>query len=115
MLITRGQVDVADLITFLLYINTFTEPVKKLINFTEQFQNGYTGYERFMEMMAIDPDIADKPGAVQLKHVKGDISFDNVSFHYEENTETVPEIVHHSAGKQAYVLLHNPNLVPQAF
>ncbi len=89
VLITRGQVDVADLITFLLYINTFTESVKKLINFTEQFQNGYTGYERFMEMMAIDPDIADKPGAVQLKHVKGDISFDNVSFHYEENTETV--------------------------
>lgn len=89
VLITRGQVDVADLITFLLYINTFTEPVKKLINFTEQFQNGYTGYERFMEMMAIDPDIADKPGAVQLKHVKGDISFDDVSFHYEENTETV--------------------------
>ncbi len=88
-LITGGQVDVADLITFLLYINTFTEPVKKLINFTEQFQNGYTGYERFMEMMAIAPDIADRPGAVELKNVKGDISFDNVSFHYEENTETV--------------------------
>lgn len=89
VLITHGQVDVADLITFLLYINTFTEPVKKLINFTEQFQNGYTGYERFMEMMAIEPDIADRPGAVELKNVKGDISFDNVSFHYEENTETV--------------------------
>lgn len=89
VLITDGQVDVADLITFLLYINTFTEPVKKLINFTEQFQNGYTGYERFMEMMAIAPDIADRPGAVELNHVRGDISFDNVSFHYEENTETV--------------------------
>lgn len=89
VLITHGQVNVTDLITFLLYINTFTEPVKKLINFTEQFQNGYTGYERFMEMMAIAPDISDKPGAVELKDVKGDISFDNVSFHYEENTETV--------------------------
>lgn len=88
-LITHGQVNVTDLITFLLYINTFTEPVKKLINFTEQFQNGYTGYERFMEMMAIAPDISDRPGAVELKDVKGDISFDNVSFHYEENTETV--------------------------
>ncbi len=88
-LITDGQVAVADLVTFLLYINTFTEPVKKLINFTEQFQNGYTGYERFMEMMAIEPDIADCPDAVELKGVKGDISFDNVSFHYEENTETV--------------------------
>ena len=88
-LITDGQVAVADLVTFLLYINTFTEPVKKLINFTEQFQNGYTGYERFMEMMAIEPDIADYLDAVELKGVKGDISFDNVSFHYEENTETV--------------------------
>ncbi len=88
-LITDGQVAVADLVTFLLYINTFTEPVKKLINFTEQFQNGYTGYERFMEMMAIEPDIADCLDAVELKGVKGGISFDNVSFHYEENTETV--------------------------
>lgn len=88
-LITYEQVNVTDLITFLLYINTFTEPVKKLINFTEQFQNGYTGYERFMEMMAIAPDISDRPGAVELKGVKGDISFDNVSFYYEENTETV--------------------------
>ena len=90
--ITNGQVDVADLVTFLLYINTFTEPVKKLINFTEQFQNGYTGYERFMEMMAIQPDIEDSPNATELRNVRGDISFEDVSFHYEENTETV---LHH--------------------
>lgn len=89
VLITHGQVSVTDLITFLLYINTFTEPVKKLINFTEQFQNGYTGYERFMEIMAIHPDITDSPNAVELTHVQGDISFEDVSFHYEENTETV--------------------------
>ena len=91
-MITHGQADVADLVTFLLYINTFTEPVKKLINFTEQFQNGYTCYERFMEMMAIQPDIEDRPGAAELDAVKGDISFEDVSFHYEENTETV---LHH--------------------
>ncbi len=88
-MITDGRVDVADLVTFLLYINTFTEPVKKLINFTEQFQNGYTGYERFREMMAVLPDIEDSPDAVEIAEVKGDISFENVSFHYEENTETV--------------------------
>lgn len=88
-MITDGRVDVADLVTFLLYINTFTEPVKKLINFTEQFQNGYTGYERFREMMAVLPDIEDLPDAVEIAEVKGDISFENVSFHYEENTETV--------------------------
>lgn len=92
MMITDGQADVADLVTFLLYINTFTDPVKKLITFTEQFQNGYTGYERFMEMMEIHPDIENRPGAVELTSVKGDISFDDVSFHYEDNTETV---LHH--------------------
>ena len=92
VLITQGQVSVADLVTFLLYINTFTEPVKKLINFTEQFRNGYTGYERFMEMMAIQPDIEDYQGATELKSVKGDISFEDVSFHYEDHTETV---LHH--------------------
>ncbi|MEH2941838.1 ABC transporter ATP-binding protein [Lachnospiraceae bacterium KK002] len=105
VLITNGQVSVTDLITFLLYINTFTEPVKKLINFTEQFQNGYTGYERFMEMMAIAPDIADRPGAVELKHVKGDISFDNVSFHYEENTETVLNHINLEVEAGAYMAL----------
>lgn len=105
VLITNGQVNVTDLITFLLYINTFTEPVKKLINFTEQFQNGYTGYERFMEMMAIAPDIADRPGAVELKHVKGDISFDNVSFHYEENTETVLNHINLEVEAGAYMAL----------
>lgn len=91
-MIAHGQADVADLVTFLLYINTFTEPVKKLINFTEQFQNGYTGYERFREMMEICPDIEDMAGAAELESVKGDISFEDVSFHYEENTETV---LHH--------------------
>ena len=92
MMITDGQVDIADLVTFLLYINTFTDPVKKLITFTEQFQNGYTGYERFVEMMEIQPDIENRPGAVELTAVKGDITFDDVSFHYEDHTETV---LHH--------------------
>ncbi len=89
MLITRGTVDVTDLVTFLLYINTFTDPVKKLINFTEQFQNGYSGYERFMEIMEIAPEIEDKENAVELGEVKGDISFEDVSFQYDESTEKV--------------------------
>lgn len=92
MMITDGQAEIADLVTFLLYINTFTDPVKKLITFTEQFQNGYTGYERFMEMMEIQPDIENRPGAEELTAVKGNISFDDVSFHYEDHTETV---LHH--------------------
>ncbi len=88
-LITGGRMAVTDLVTFLLYINNFTEPVKKLINFTEQFQNGYTGYERFLEIMDIDPDITDAPDAVSISNVKGDVVFDNVSFRYQENQGTV--------------------------
>lgn len=89
VLITKDQVNVTDLITFLLYINTFTDPVKKLITLTEQFQNGYSGYERFMEMMAVQPDIVDVPGARELEQVKGDIAFRDVSFQYEENSQQV--------------------------
>ncbi len=89
VMITRQSIKVTDLITFLLYINNFTEPVKKLINFTEQFQNGYTGYERFLEIMSVEPDIKDDQNAVVLKDVKGEIRFENVSFRYEEGLESV--------------------------
>lgn len=88
-LITGNYMEVTDLVTFLLYINNFTEPVKKLVNFTEQFQNGYSGYERFLEIMDVQPDITDAPDAVSVKTVRGEISFDNVSFKYEENQEKV--------------------------
>lgn len=87
--ITRSIISITDLITFLLYINNFTEPIKKLINFTEQFQNGISGYTRFLEMLNIRPDIMDRPDAIELKYAKGDIIFENVSFHYEDHTEMV--------------------------
>ena len=81
-LMLNGSIVVTDLITFLLYINNFTEPVRKLVNFTEQFQNGYSGFERFLEILSIAPDIADEPDAVSLKEVKGAIEFKKVSFYY---------------------------------
>ena len=89
VMMTNGRLELTDLITFLLYINNFTEPVKKLIDFTEQFQNGYTGYERFLEIMNVDPDIKDAPDAVKLSNVKGDITFEDVSFRYEEGLDKV--------------------------
>ncbi len=88
-LMTGGKMKVADLVTFLLYINNFTDPIKKLINFTEQFQNGYSGYERFLEIMDVEPDITDAKDAQHITSVKGDICFDNVSFKYEEKQDTV--------------------------
>lgn len=88
-LITTQRMAVADLVTFLLYINNFTEPVKKLINFTEQFQNGYTGYERFLEIMDVEPDITDAEDAVSVDTVKGEIAFEDVSFKYEAKQDSV--------------------------
>ena len=67
VLIANGRLDIPDLVTFLLYISVFTEPITTLVNFTEQFQNGYTGFERFRELMDIEPDIEDSPNAVPLE------------------------------------------------
>ncbi len=88
-LITGGAMVIADLVTFLLYINNFTEPLKKLINDTEMFQNGYSGYVRFLEMLDIEPDIKDAPDAVGIDRAEGNIRFENVSFSYEEGHDKV--------------------------
>jgi ATP-binding cassette subfamily B protein len=104
ILIAKGSVDISDLVTFLLYISVFTDPVRTLIDFTEQFQNGYTGFERFQEIMA-EPDIADKPDAKELVNVKGNISFEDVSFKYEENTECVLNHINLNVPSGAYMAL----------
>ena len=75
--------------TFLLYVNLLVDPVKKLINFTEQFQNGMSGFSRFYEILEIEPDIVDKPDAISLNEVKGEIEFKNVAFKYNDAKEDV--------------------------
>lgn len=105
MLIAKGQMNVTDLLTFLLYISVFTDPIRTIIDFTEQFQNGYSGFERFREIMDIEPDIADSPNAVELKQVKGDISFENVTFKYNENTDTVLNKVNLNVPAGSYMAL----------
>ncbi|MDE7307541.1 MAG: ABC transporter ATP-binding protein/permease [Lachnospiraceae bacterium] len=103
--ITEQIVTVSDLVTFLLYIGIFTEPIRTLINFTEQFQNGYTGFERFLEIMHIEPDIKDKENAVELNNVKGDISFENVSFGYTDSLEQVLHNVNLHVSAGSYIAL----------
>lgn len=100
-----GSVALTDLITFLLYINNFTDPVKKLVSFTEQFQNGYSGFERFLEILSIAPDIADKPDAVEIENVQGDIEFRDVSFHYEDTKEQVLNHINLKVPAGEYVAL----------
>ena len=103
--LTRGEMPVEDLVTALLYINNLTDPVKKLITFTEQFQNGYSGYSRFLEIMAVAPDIKDRIDARELTEVKGEIDFENVSFAYEGNKEKVLSHVNLQVKAGEYVAL----------
>lgn len=105
VMIARGKGNITDLITFLLYINVFTEPIKTLIDFTEQFQNGYSGFERFMEMISVIPDIKDAPDAQSMQEVKGNISFENVSFHYADSDQMVLNHVNLDVPAGEYVAL----------
>ena len=105
ILISEGLVKIPDFIAFLLYINTFTEPIRVLVDFTEQFQNGYTGFERFTEILNIEPDIKDKEGAVELTDVKGDISFEDVSFKYKDGAHRVLRHINLDIKAGSYVAL----------
>ncbi|WP_435082853.1 ABC transporter ATP-binding protein [Ohessyouella blattaphilus] len=104
-----GTVKTTDLITFLLYINNFTEPVRKLVVLTEQFQNGYSGFERFLEILAIEPDIKDKPEAKAVDSFAGDVVFKDVSFKYEENNESILSHINLHVKKGEYVALVGPS------
>lgn len=124
MMVTKGIVNVTDLVTFLLYINVFTDPVKTLIDFTEQFQNGYSGYERFIQMLDIEPDIEDAPDAVKLEQVRGDICFEGVSFCYSKETDAVLQQIDLEVPAGKYVALVGPsgigkstlcNLIPRFY
>lgn len=104
-----GTIVVTDLITFLLYINNFTEPVKKLMNSAEQFQNGYTGFERFLEILSIAPDIQDMPDAISVDKLEGNIVFENVGFHYEDHEEEVLKNINLSVKEGDYLALVGPS------
>lgn len=105
VLISDGLVEIPDFIAFLLYINTFTEPIRVIVDFTEQFQNGYTGFERFTEILNIEPDIKDKDGAIDLNDVKGDIIFDDVSFKYKDGAHRVLRHINLEIEAGSYVAL----------
>lgn len=99
--IMQGRTDFPDLVAFTLYITTFTTPVKKLVNFVEQFMQGSAGFTRFLQLMRLDPEIKDKPEAESLQTAKGDVSFHDVSFSYENKVEVLHRInLHIRAGEK---------------
>ena len=87
----RGVINVGDMVAYMLFINMFVNPIKKLIQFVEMFQNAITGYTRFQELMNIEIE-QEEPDAVDLKDVRGEITFDNVSFQYDEGKEVLSNI-----------------------
>lgn len=82
--ITKGDMTLSELTVYILYINTFLNPVQKLVDFTEQLQKGMTGFERFLKIMNTKPEIEDEKGAKDMNQVQGEITFDKVSFGYDE-------------------------------
>lgn len=105
LMITKDMISVTDLVTFLLYINIFTDPIKTLIDFTEQFQNGYSGYERFLQILSIEPEIKDSENAVSINNVKGDIKLDDVSFKYNDSSHRVLKHINLEVKAGSYVAL----------
>lgn len=89
----KGKINPADLTAYLLYVSTLLATLRTIIQFTEQFQRGMTGIERFLEIMDSPADIIEEKDAKEITNVQGDIKFENVSFHYsDDNTNVLSDI-----------------------
>ena len=107
--IVKQSLDLADLLIFLLYIGILIEPIQRLGNFTRLYQEGITGFERFMEVLEVEPDIKDAPDAIELKDVQGNVEFKNVSFKYKEGYDHVLKHISLNIKVGEYVALVGPS------
>ena len=89
ILIAYKHADLADILTFLIFLRFIMNPIRRMVGFSEQFQQGAASFERFVEILDIDPEIQDKPHALTLNSIKGDIVLKNVDFSYTETTGKV--------------------------
>lgn len=87
----NGRLEPGDMLAYIMYVTTLLATVKRIVEFTEQFQKGMTGIERFNEIMSIEAEIVDSPHAIDLTDVRGDIEFKNVSFRYNKKLDCVLE------------------------
>lgn len=98
--IAQGSLKVTELAIYILYINIFVNPLEVLITFTEQFQKGFAGFKRFNQVLETQPDIEDKPDALPLENVRGEIDYRNVSFRYDNETNVLDKVsIHIPAGR----------------
>ena len=92
IMLMNGTLNLVDLLTFTLYVSTFTTPVRKLAQFMEIYTQGTAGFSRFLEIMRTEPEIQDAPDAVEITDVKGRITYDHVSFHYRDGADVLKDI-----------------------
>ena len=87
-----GVIDMADLTAYLMFISFFLQPIRRLTAFTQQYQQGMSGFNRFVELMEIKPEIVDAPDAMELKDVRGHIELRDVSFEYLERSPVLYDV-----------------------
>lgn len=88
----KGRINYGDLIAYLLYIQLFLLPIRNLTALMQQYQQAVAGFERFLDIMDVKPDIVDRENAIELHDVKGDLTFDNVTFSYANKEKVLEEI-----------------------
>jgi ATP-binding cassette subfamily B protein len=124
LFLINQSITTADYIAYLLYIGTLLTSIRRIVEFTEQFQNGMTGIERFSHIMDERPDIQDAPDAKELQDVRGDVTFEHVSFHYYDDGHTVLSDINLSVKAGERVALVGPsgsgkttlcNLIPRFY
>jgi ATP-binding cassette subfamily B protein len=101
----KASLDLADLLTYLLYVGILIEPIQRLVNFARLYQEGITGFNRFMEMLEVEPDIQDSADAIELTHVQGNVEFKDVSFKYKEDHNYVVKNISLNIKAGEYVAL----------
>ena len=93
LFLRQNLIKAGDYVAYLMFVTTLMTSVRRIVEFSEQFQRGMTGIERFSEILDIQPDIVDAKNAYDLKLVKGEIAFKNVSFRYNEgNAEVISNL-----------------------
>ena len=100
LFIMRGTMSYVDLITFTLYVSTFTSPIRRLVQFSETYLQGMAGFERFLTIMRTEPEIRDAPDAAELETVRGDVEYRNVGFRYGNGVKVLDDVnIHITPGE----------------
>ena len=107
--IVRGALDLADLVTYLLYVGILVEPILTALNFARLYQEGVTGFERVTEVLETEPDLREGAGALELTRVRGHVAFRGVSFRYKESLPYVLKNLSLEINAGEYVALVGPS------